>query len=235
MLRPLSLCVLVASLGWLAGCGPNYPDCEKDSQCKEKEYCVNKKCQQCRDEHDCKTGEVCNKGRCEPGKKACSDDSQCGQDQSCIDGVCKACASNDECGAGGKCDHGRCQRAPAGAGGDKSGGGEPEPTQCQLEPVYFDFNESVLSTEATSAIERNADCLKKVGTRSVTLTGRTDPRGTEEYNLALSDKRAQSVKERLTRVGIDGGRFKMVAKGELDATGTDESGWVKDRRVDFQW
>jgi len=225
-----ALCALfIAAV--VAGCGPDYPKCNKDKDCKEKEFCVNGNCQQCRGDGDCKKGEVCNKGRCESGSKACSADSECGPDASCIDGKCKACASDGECGEGGKCNAGKCQRASTKVPGELP----PPPAACQLEPVYFDFNESVLSTEATSAIERNAECLKKVAGRGANLVGHTDPRGTEEYNLALSDKRAQSVKERLSRVGVDGGRLKMVAKGELEATGTDESGWAKDRRVDVQW
>jgi len=232
----LYLCALLSALALsavTAGCGPNYPKCDKDSQCKEHEFCVNNVCQQCRDANDCPKGQVCNKGRCEkPQAKACSSDEQCPGDQSCIDGVCKTCASDDQCGTGGKCKAGRCQRAaaPTGETGETGGTGP-----CALEPVYFDFNESVLSTEATASIDRDADCLKKAGGKPVTLVGRSDPRGTEEYNLALSDKRARSVSDRLSRMGIEGGRVKVVAKGELDAVGTDESGWAKDRRVDFQW
>jgi peptidoglycan-associated lipoprotein len=214
-----------------AGCGPTYPKCDNDKDCREKEFCVNGTCQQCRDGKDCKTGEVCNKGRCEVGKTSCTDDAECGEGASCIDGKCTPCASDDQCGPGGKCQKGKCQRAAA-KGPDE---GKLPPAACQPEPVYFDFNESVLSTEATAQIERNAECLKKVPNRNVSLVGHTDPRGTEEYNLALSDKRAQSVKERLVRLGTSEGRLKMVAKGELEATGTDEGGWIKDRRVDVQW
>jgi peptidoglycan-associated lipoprotein len=215
----------------VAGCGPNYPKCEKDKDCKEHEYCVNGMCQQCRDSNDCPKGQQCNKGRCEaPRATACTSDDQCPANQSCIDGTCKACASDDQCGVGGKCNAGKCQRAATGGGEETS-----TPGPCALEPVYFDFNESVLSTEATGAIDRNAECLKKAGTKPVTLVGRSDPRGTEEYNLALSDKRARSVQDRLSRMGVDPGRGKIVAKGELDAVGTEESGWAKDRRVDFQW
>jgi len=212
------------------GCGPTYPKCEKDSQCKEKEYCVNGLCQQCRDSHDCAKGDVCNKGRCEkPTTRSCTSDAECPADQSCIDGVCKPCASDDQCGPGGKCTKGRCARAAV------TGEETPTPGPCVLEAVYFDFNDFALTTEATGAIDRDAECLKKAGTKGATLTGRSDPRGTEEYNLALSDKRTNSVKEHLTRMGIDGKRLRVVAKGELEATGTDESGWAKDRRVDFSW
>jgi peptidoglycan-associated lipoprotein len=105
---------------------------------------------------------------------------------------------------------------------------------CQLETIFFDFNEYVLTTEATGAIDKDAECIKKGNGKSVTLTGKTDDRGTEEYNLALSDKRAQSVKDRLTRMGVSS-PLKIVARGEMDATGKDEAGWAKDRRVDVSW
>ncbi len=99
---------------------------------------------------------------------------------------------------------------------------------------YFDFNESALTTEATAALARDADCLKKVG-RAVTLVGHTDPRGTQEYNLALSEKRAQSVRDHLGRLGVDGTKLSVLPRGSLDAKGTDEPSWAQDRRVDFTW
>jgi peptidoglycan-associated lipoprotein len=224
-------CGLALALSVAAGCAPTYPKCDNDKQCHANEHCVNGTCQQCRDDKDCPSGQACNKGRCEPAKVSCSEDVQCPSDQSCVEGVCKPCASDDQCGAGGKCERGRCKRAAA----EDTSLPPPPPGSCQLEPVYFDFNESVLSTEATNAIEKNASCIKTLPARPVTLTGHTDPRGTEEYNIALSDKRAQSVKERMVRIGVEGGRLKMVAKGELEATGTNEAGWVKDRRVDVTW
>jgi len=223
----------VVCLAFATGCPPKYPNCSGDKDCHAKEYCVNGNCQQCRDDKDCGEGQACNKGRCEQKTTACSDDSACPSGQSCIAGVCKPCASDNECGEGGKCNAGRCQRKAANAGNE---GSLTAGKNCNLEPVYFDFNESVLSTEATAAIDRNADCVKQSGgTRAILLTGRTDPRGTEEYNLALSDHRAQSVKDRMSRMGVDGGRLRTVARGELDATGTEESGWAKDRRVDVNW
>jgi peptidoglycan-associated lipoprotein len=232
---PLKWIGACACLVLIIGCGPNYPKCNKDKDCHEKEFCVNGQCQQCRSDQDCKEGEGCNKGRCEPKQAGCTDDSQCPAGQSCIDGSCKPCASDDQCGVGGKCNQGRCQRA----GASSKTGTEDALTAgkgCKLEPVYFDFNEYALSTEATSAIDKNADCIKQTGgQKAILLTGRTDPRGTEEYNLALSDHRAQTVRDRLGRMGVDGGRLRTVARGELDASGTDESGWAKDRRVDVNW
>lgn len=220
---PAALCLLL----FAGGCPPKYPKCNNDKDCHEKEYCVNGQCQQCRNDNDCPAGGTCKAGRCEaapstPQVQACTDDSECPPGQSCIGGQCKPCASDSDCGEGGRCNAGRCQR------------GAPPPASCTLEPVYFDFNEFALTTEATSALDHDADCIKKQGGRGVTLTGHTDPRGTEEYNLALSDKRAQAVKDRLTRLGVTG-TLKTVARGEMDATGTEEAGWAKDRRVDVAW
>jgi peptidoglycan-associated lipoprotein len=92
----------------------------------------------------------------------------------------------------------------------------------------------VLTTEATDILDKDMACIKRVG-RNVQLIGRTDNRGTEEYNLALSERRAQSVKKRLQQLGADGGQLRTLPKGELEATGKDEAGWANDRRVDFEW
>ncbi len=216
----------------LAGCpSTKYPDCSQDSDCHAKEFCVNKRCEQCRNANDCPAGQNCNAGRCEnPPNQSCSDDSQCPAGTSCINGACAPCKSDSECGDGGKCQAGRCQR--------KSGGTSSNPTSsgpCSLATVYFDFNESVLSSDAASAIDKDGDCIRQTPDKRVTLTGHTDPRGTEEYNLALADHRAQSVKDRLTRTGVSASRLKTVSRGELDATGTNDSGWSQDRRVDFNW
>lgn len=238
-----------------AGCKPTYPACDGDEDCnrdearKTKEYCVNKLCQQCRDDKDCKAGETCNKGRCDAIPGWCADDAGCPNGQVCSDNKCKPCSADFECGAGGRCDKGQCLRKGMCKSDDdcpqdqdcKGGHCLPaapkqasQDAACRLQPVYFDFNESVLSTDATAAIDANAACLKQVG-RSVQLVGRSDPRGTEEYNLALSERRAQSVKDRLSRLGIDESRLRTLPRGELEAKGTDESGWAQDRRVDFEW
>ena len=106
---------------------------------------------------------------------------------------------------------------------------------CPLESVYFEFDQSSLGAEASSILNKNAECLKKAPTRAVNLVGRADPRGTTEYNLALSDRRAQSVRDYLQRLGIEASRLRPVPRGSLDATGTEAQGWAKDRRVDAEW
>jgi peptidoglycan-associated lipoprotein len=64
------------------------------------------------------------------------------------------------------------------------------------------------------------------------LVGHADPRGEEEYNMVLGGKRADNVKHFLTGVGLPDAQAMTTSRGEMDATGTDESSWAKDRRVD---
>jgi peptidoglycan-associated lipoprotein len=102
---------------------------------------------------------------------------------------------------------------------------------CTPQTVHFAFNESVLSAGAQEALQQVVRCIQSTPDRPVRLEGHCDPRGTEEYNLALGDARAQSVKRYLSRMGIEGRRLRAVSKGELEATGTDEAGWARDRKV----
>jgi peptidoglycan-associated lipoprotein len=132
---------------------------------------------------------------------------------------------DDDCPQDMDCQRGRC------VGGQKKA---VEGPPCPLDTVYFGFNIFSLNKEATSSLSKNASCLKKTG-RSIDLIGHADPRGTTEYNMALSDKRAQAVRDYLRQAGIESSRLKPVPRGNLDATGTDESGWSKDRRVDSEW
>ncbi|HEY8432102.1 MAG TPA: OmpA family protein, partial [Sandaracinaceae bacterium] len=60
-----------------------------------------------------------------------------------------------------------------------------------------------------------------------------DPRGTEEYNLALGERRARAVQSYLQNLGIDASRIHASSMGEEMASGTDEASWARDRRVDF--
>jgi len=240
---PIALVILVA------GCGPKYPNCKGDKDCKEKEFCVNGKCQQCRPgEKDCPKGQECDQGACKAIAGYCDDHTQCPADQSCIGNRCKACVADGDCGDG-KCNKGRCQPKDFCVKDDdcpqdsdcvqgrcvKAKKSSTGPTAgCALESVYFDFNESVLSSNTTEILQKDATCIKS-GTKKVALFGHADPRGTDEYNLALSDRRAQSVKKYLTNLGVRSHMLRAVPKGKTEAKGTDEASWAKDRRVDVQW
>lgn len=196
----------------LAGCGPEYPNCDNDEDCHEGEFCVNGMCQQCRNDDDCPTGQQCADGRCEP-----------------ITGFCQ---SDGDCPDGQECQNNRCTKVAQSTTdlGDDTGDGGP----CQIETVYFDFDSSDLGSSARNTISSNVDCMKERGIESMHLTGHCDPRGTEEYNLALGDRRARSVKKYMTSLGVDGGKISVSSMGEEMATGTDEGSWSRDRKVEFE-
>jgi peptidoglycan-associated lipoprotein len=227
----------------VAACSPNYPTCETDKDCHEKEFCVARKCEKCRDTRDCPAGQQCSNGKCGAIQGFCTDRSQCGAGQECIANRCRACESDGECGAGLKCLQGQCKKAQCTTDNDcpqdkdcQNGVciGKAPTASCKLDSIYFGFDQATLTSEANSTLNGNADAIKKSAGKTVDLVGRADPRGTTEYNMALSDRRAQAVKEYLQRLGIDTGKLSKVPRGALDATGTDESGWAKDRRVDFE-
>jgi peptidoglycan-associated lipoprotein len=232
----------------VAGCGPNYPACETDKDCKTnpKEFCVARKCQQCRDSRDCPTGYQCSNGKCGAIPGYCTDRSQCAAGQECILNRCRPCSTDNDCPAGLRCSQGTCRKPQCSKddecaqdqecrNGSCVGRAPRGPATCPLNPVYFGFDQSSLTSEATSTLNANAECLKKAASRNVDLVGRADPRGTTEYNMALSDRRAQAVKDYLDRLGVGSGRLNKIPRGALDATGTEEAGWAKDRRVDFDW
>jgi len=99
----------------------------------------------------------------------------------------------------------------------------------------FDYDKAELSPEDRAILDQLATCLMTgaLKGKTVALIGRADPRGTEEYNLGLGSQRAGSVGSYLTRLGVQQSQLSVSTRGALDATGTDESGWQKDRRVDI--
>jgi peptidoglycan-associated lipoprotein len=100
----------------------------------------------------------------------------------------------------------------------------------------FDYDKDELTVDDRAVLEQLAQCLIKgpLAGKTVSLIGRADPRGTQEYNLALGSRRASSVGEYLERLGVAKPQLARTTRGALDATGTDEAGWAKDRRVDIQ-
>ncbi|HEX5060706.1 MAG TPA: OmpA family protein [Kofleriaceae bacterium] len=99
----------------------------------------------------------------------------------------------------------------------------------------FDYDKEELHPEDRAVLDQLATCLMTgaLKGRSVALTGRADPRGTEEYNLGLGSRRAASVSTYLVRLGVGEPQLGVTTRGSLDASGTDEAGWAKDRRVDI--
>jgi peptidoglycan-associated lipoprotein len=100
----------------------------------------------------------------------------------------------------------------------------------------FDFDKDELTPEDRTVLDQLATCLTSGAAKgkAVSLIGRADPRGTEEYNLGLGSRRANSVSQYLGRLGVGAGQMAVTTRGALEATGTDEAGWRNDRRVDVQ-
>ena len=100
----------------------------------------------------------------------------------------------------------------------------------------FDFDSESLSDEEKDILSQVAKCLTTgpLKGRSVDLVGRADPRGETEYNMTLGAKRARAAHTYLASLGVGSDHLFDTSRGELDATGSDESGWRKDRRVDVR-
>jgi len=105
---------------------------------------------------------------------------------------------------------------------------------CTLQNIFFDFDSETLQPAARDVLQQNADCLRKRGSKTVRLIGYTDPRGTEEYNLALGDRRAKSVGTYLKSLGSTIQSVSTTSMGEEMAKGTDEVSWAQDRKVEFE-
>ncbi len=107
---------------------------------------------------------------------------------------------------------------------------------CQMsaDKAYFAFDSAHLESSDIQPLDAVASCFTHgaLKGRSVKLVGRADPRGDEEYNLVLGQSRADSVGAALKRDGLRSSRITVTSRGAMDATGRDESGWSKDRRVD---
>ncbi|GAA0621606.1 MULTISPECIES: peptidoglycan-associated lipoprotein Pal [Thalassospira] len=98
--------------------------------------------------------------------------------------------------------------------------------------VFFGFDKYDLAGEARRTLELQAAWLKKYPQYKVVVEGHADERGTREYNLALGERRANSVKDYLIALGIDPSRIETISYGKERpvALGHDEESWGKNRR-----
>ena len=216
----------------LAGCPPTYPNCSNDEQCKEHgQVCVQGQCQECATDANCKEGFVCQGNRCVPKPECTPTGNECGTGRRCENGRCVeapvsrppgSCTADGDCPAGQKCEAGQCVTPQASA-------------DCSYEPIRFGFNESSLTAEARSELERVADCLKRQKAK-VTLEGHADERGTEEYNMQLSNRRAEAVKRYLVTLGVSARNLETIGYGETRpaVNGSNEEAWAANRRVELR-
>lgn len=101
--------------------------------------------------------------------------------------------------------------------------------------VYFAFDSSTIDDENRAVVQAHAKYLVDHPSIKVTLDGNTDERGTREYNLALGERRAKSVAQLMTALGVAPGRITTISYGEEKpvALGHNESAWRLNRRVDI--
>ena len=104
-----------------------------------------------------------------------------------------------------------------------------------LKDVFFDFRESSLREDAKDTLKNNIQWLKANPNIRIVVEGHADERGTNEYNLALGERRAKAIRDFLLAGGIDGRRISIISYGEERpfVLGHDESAWQWNRRGHF--
>jgi len=108
--------------------------------------------------------------------------------------------------------------------------------EFQNEKIYFDFDKSNLKPEAQSVLKKKAAFLRENPAYYVLIEGNCDNRGTEEYNLALGERRAMAARDYLVTLGISGDRLKTISYGELRPAdpANNEAAWALNRRDEFK-
>jgi peptidoglycan-associated lipoprotein len=107
--------------------------------------------------------------------------------------------------------------------------------EAPLKMINFDYDQYTIRQDAGTTLEGNAAWMKKFASAKILIEGHCDERGTEEYNLALGEKRAQSTFEYLTSLGVSPDRMKVISYGKsqpLDSS-HNETSWQRNRRAQF--
>jgi peptidoglycan-associated lipoprotein len=112
---------------------------------------------------------------------------------------------------------------------------ETDTTVIEMELVYFDYDKSSISPAFAEIIQNNYEWISENPNVQIQLEGHCDERGTNEYNLALGERRVQAVFDLLLSLGANKSQFTMVSFGEERPAVSDsnEFGWGKNRRVEF--
>jgi peptidoglycan-associated lipoprotein len=254
MLKVLSkVGMTVVLLGALmaVGCGPKYPNCKGDEHCKDKgEFCVNQKCVECATKDHCvaKTGDACMTcgagNTCAKIPRCCHSDldcpgGKCWKSEGAATGMCGGeCKSSADCKDGFECIGERCVKRQAGC--EETGCGPAKKCVngacvwlCDMAAVYFDFNESTITKAAKAALEQNVECAKTLGV-AIRVEGHCDERGTDEYNMALGDRRATRTMKFLKDRGITTPLSKISYGEERPVCSqAAENCWSRNRRSEF--
>lgn len=107
--------------------------------------------------------------------------------------------------------------------------------QGQLEKVYFDFDSFVLTSTARDVLSKDAEQIIKKISGKIQIEGHCDERGSDEYNLALGEKRARAAMNYLVTLGVSADRLSVISYGKEKPAekGTGEAVWAKNRRAEF--
>lgn len=108
-------------------------------------------------------------------------------------------------------------------------------TTAPMLPIYFDFDKSDIRADQKDRIKKNGDLLIGSSQVRVRVEGNTDERGTNEYNMALGERRAVTAVKYLVNMGVAAGRIDTLSFGEEKPLnlGHDEMAWAQNRRDDF--
>jgi peptidoglycan-associated lipoprotein len=112
----------------------------------------------------------------------------------------------------------------------------PDGERGLLESVYFDYDSSAIRSDSRTVLQGNVSTIgQNAGWRMITIEGHCDERGSEEYNLALGERRASAVRQYLVDSGVPAGKLDTVSFGEAKpgVQGHDESAWKWNRRAEF--
>ncbi|HJV36923.1 peptidoglycan-associated lipoprotein Pal [Geomonas sp.] len=107
--------------------------------------------------------------------------------------------------------------------------------QGELQKIYFNFDSADLSQQSRDTLSKNADVMSRNSSIKVRIEGNCDERGSDEYNLALGERRAKAARDYLVKLGISSARLSVISYGEEKPVdpGHDESAWSKNRRDEF--
>lgn len=110
-----------------------------------------------------------------------------------------------------------------------------EAREALTEMVFFDYDESAITSAGESVLRAKVDILRNSPAVNLRMEGHADERGSTEYNMALGNRRAESVRQFLAGFGLEGSRFETVSFGEERPlqNRSDESAWTQNRRVEF--
>jgi len=128
------------------------------------------------------------------------------------------------------------EEADLGAGDFRSPADFDPALAAVFQNIYFDFDQFSLKPQTRAILDSIADWMKNNPRRLLMIEGHCDERGTNEYNLALGDRRANSAKTYLMQLGVDSGRIYTISYGEERpaALGSNEAAWAKNRRGEFK-